>query len=202
MFRRDTIPIWIGIIFLSGMFLMGQETWPPPDCVDNDGDGYGNPASEECLYPEWDCDDINPDVNPGISEEYCLSPTSCGDGLDNDCNGSVDDDEILCQCIDGDGDGYGACANPVCTYPEADCNDEYEFDYPGAPELCDAIDNQCPGDSGYGEVDEGCGFAWPIAQFDGGGGDRDSANYALENDAIGPGVLGTSSSENYVLRGR
>lgn len=33
MFRRRLIPVWIGIILLSGMFLMGQEGWgpePPP----------------------------------------------------------------------------------------------------------------------------------------------------------------------------
>jgi len=30
MFRRNLIAVWIGIILLSGMFLMGQETWVPP----------------------------------------------------------------------------------------------------------------------------------------------------------------------------
>ena len=30
MFRRNVIPVWLGIILLSGMFLMGQDTWPPP----------------------------------------------------------------------------------------------------------------------------------------------------------------------------
>ena len=29
MFRRKLIPVWLGIVLLSGMFLMGQETWPP-----------------------------------------------------------------------------------------------------------------------------------------------------------------------------
>ena len=29
MFSRRTLPVWIGLILLSGMFLMGQETWPP-----------------------------------------------------------------------------------------------------------------------------------------------------------------------------
>jgi len=36
MYTRKTILVWIGIIVLSGMFLMGQETWPPeiePDCI-------------------------------------------------------------------------------------------------------------------------------------------------------------------------
>jgi hypothetical protein len=29
MFKRHLIPVWIGVIVLSVMFLMGQETWPP-----------------------------------------------------------------------------------------------------------------------------------------------------------------------------
>ena len=30
MFSRRTLPVWIGVILLSGMFLMGQESgWPP-----------------------------------------------------------------------------------------------------------------------------------------------------------------------------
>ncbi len=34
-------------------------------CTDNDGDGYGNPASSLCENPELDCDDDDHDVNPG-----------------------------------------------------------------------------------------------------------------------------------------
>ena len=30
MLRRNLVPVWIGIILLSGMFLMGQESWGPP----------------------------------------------------------------------------------------------------------------------------------------------------------------------------
>ncbi len=29
MFRRNLIVVWIGLILLSGMFLIGQESWPP-----------------------------------------------------------------------------------------------------------------------------------------------------------------------------
>lgn len=34
MFRRNLIPGWVGIVMLSGMFLMGQETWPTFEVVD------------------------------------------------------------------------------------------------------------------------------------------------------------------------
>ena len=30
MFSRNLIPVWIGIILLSGLFLMGQQGWCPP----------------------------------------------------------------------------------------------------------------------------------------------------------------------------
>lgn len=35
-----------------------------------------------------------------------------------------------------------------------DCNDSENAVYPGAPEIDDGVDNRCPGDSGYGVVDE------------------------------------------------
>ncbi|MDB4442569.1 putative metal-binding motif-containing protein [bacterium] len=57
-------------------------------------------------------------------------------------------------CIDSDEDNYYAqsgCGTAV------DCNDGNNSVYPGATELCDGIDNQCPGDQGYGLEDEGCG---------------------------------------------
>jgi|GEM_PF-2772852 len=38
-----------------------------------------------------------------------------------------------------------------------DCNDNNSAIFPDAPEICDDVDNQCPGDAGYGQTDEGCG---------------------------------------------
>lgn len=52
---------------------------------------------------------------------------------------------------DWDGDG-----RKKTTYGEADCNDWDAVVFPGAPELCDGKDNQCPGDAGFGQVDENC----------------------------------------------
>ena len=60
-------------------------------CVDEDEDGYGFPASENCTYPEEDCDDFESSVNPGTTEGPEGDPT-CSDGLDNDCDGLTDTD--------------------------------------------------------------------------------------------------------------
>ena len=274
MFSRNTFAVWVGIIIFSGLFLLGQDTWPP--CTDNDNDGFsveggecgpvdcddtriyvnpgiieigpswspactdgvdndcdglvdgeeedclnsiscdvhadcndGNPCTDEwcwhywgagiCMYPAHDedgdghtpaecggddCDDTRIYVNPGIIEIGIGSP-ACTDGVDNDCDGLIDTEDnecneaLTCQsdedcndenpctseaCIwwdplgpgycfiisfDGDLDGHlpGACGGDDCDDTNADV-------YPNAPELCDGVDNQCPGDPGYGEVDE------------------------------------------------
>ena len=88
--RRNLVPVWFGIIVLSGMFLMGQESWSPPPCTDNDGDGYGNPGANTCAYRETDCDDSDPNANPGVIEGPYGDPV-CDDKVDNDCDGDVDD---------------------------------------------------------------------------------------------------------------
>ena len=101
-------------------------------CVDNDGDGYGDPGDPWCpMGPETDCDDTNGSRSPGGTE-------TC-DGLDNDCDGSVPSDEV-----DEDGDGYLLCAN--------DCDDDNPAVNPGVIEgpfrdpLCsDTVDNNCNG---------------------------------------------------------
>ena len=50
----------------------------------------------------------------------------------------------ITKCSDLDNDGYGDPGNPMCRIgPETDCDDSNPDVYPGAPELCDGMDNDC-----------------------------------------------------------
>ena len=66
-----------------------KTSWTAAPCNDNDGDGYGDPASPTCTHPLWDCDDGDPDVNPGADEV-------CYNGLDDDCDLNTDS---ICQIV-------------------------------------------------------------------------------------------------------
>ena len=119
-------------------------------CIDEDGDGYGDPANDNCLYGELDCDDSNVNIHPGAEE-------ICDDEVDNDCDGLIDCDDPDCECVDLDGDGYGDPAHPCCVYPERDCDDTNVNIHPGAEEICDdEADNDCDGLIDCDDPDCGC----------------------------------------------
>jgi hypothetical protein len=86
-------------------------------------------------------------------------------------------------------------------YPELDCDDANADVYPGAPELCDEVDNQCPGDMFYGRVDEGCydptyaqsltvgdSFHWPMLQWTGSAADLEDAITGPPDYSYDPGT--------------
>ena len=107
-----------------------RQAWYP----DIDGDGWGDSAAgEEFCDPAevpagWvqttgDCDDTSTWFHPGAREDDCTDPS------DYNCDGSV-------MFEDGDGDGFGACE---------DCDDDDGAVFPGAPEVCDGVDQDCDG---------------------------------------------------------
>jgi len=154
--------------------------------VDADGDGYDHTI---------DCDDRDPTVHPG-AVELC-------DSLDNDCDGLVDEGcgstggEVDCaDGIDNDGDGLIDCADRDCTHDPAcgitgtdadgdgfddtvDCDDYDASIFPGAPEVCDGLDNNC-----NGVADEGCGATGETDCADGRDNDGDGLIDCADRDCV------------------
>jgi len=86
-------------------------------------------------------------------EEFSVLLSSPVNGTigDGEGTGTILSDDVL-ACDDSDGD----CFHDVGCGGR-DCDDAVAATYPEALEVNDALDNQCPGDHGYGVVDEICG---------------------------------------------
>ena len=98
-------------------------------CVDEDKDGY-YAISPDCAQGN-DCNDLNSAQFPGNAD-------ICGNGVDEDCDGS----DKVCECVDGDGDGYFAISDACPT--GNDCDDMNPGIHPGATDTCgDGIDQDC-----------------------------------------------------------
>jgi len=149
-------------------------------CNDTDFDGA-------CSWE--DCDNDNSAVFPGAEE-------SCND-IDDDCDNEIDESPASGETTwypDLDGDGYGTSAVSVpinsCHAPDGyaatndDCDDGDNDIFPGAPELCDGLDNDCD-PSTEESVDEDGDGSSPC----GNPADCDDSNATLNpNDLDGDGI--------------
>ncbi len=138
------------------------------DGVDTDCDGAVGPGEDDVdgdgsPVCAGDCDDTDGTSYPG-GTEVC-------DAADNDCDGAVDDG----LTFDGDGDGYTSVGS--CGGSGDDCNDGQASTNPGAPELCDSIDNDCDGvaDDGLSPDDDGDGYT-EVGSCTGSADDCDDSN--------------------------
>ena len=101
--------------------------------IDADNDGY---------FSDEDCDDNNSIIHPG-ADEAC-------DSFDNDCDGLVDEDVTLTYFLDTmrmdlviPMPSPGLDIPPDHVLVGNDCDDNKMNTFPGAPEQCDNLDNDC-----------------------------------------------------------
>ncbi|MFT7522039.1 MAG: hypothetical protein ACI9MC_004191, partial [Kiritimatiellia bacterium] len=103
---------------------------------DMDLDGYGN---------DVDCNDAERSVFPGAQER-------CNE-VDDNCNGVVDEGVTTTFWADDDLDRHGDLERPIeaCRRVDGlaefvgDCNDRDPQIFPGRPEICDEVDQDCDG---------------------------------------------------------
>jgi len=157
----------------------GQDNCPydaNPSQLNSDDDEGGDacdPDDDNDSDPdETDCDPHDPYVNH-LMTELC-------DGLDNNCDGQVDEaGAVGCfpYYVDNDGDGFGVFDTKQCLCEQSDvgssmkfgdCDDNHPELSPGAPEVCDDIDNDCDAytDEGCDEDDDDwCNINIPVIGF-------------------------------------
>lgn len=121
-------------------------------------------TDRSCAAATPDCNDQVEAINPGATEVD-------RNGFDDDCDGHCD--------VDGDGDGYTvgdgqkgfvdppAAGTARCEKVVADCNDDpasvvngtpASAIHPGAPEICDGLDDDCNGNCDDGLDADGDGY--------------------------------------------
>lgn len=122
--------------------------------------------------------DDNPLPSEGLTN--CIPEPEVCDDVDNNCDGIVDEEGAegaTAFYADGDGDGIGGptprlfCAPPTgFVVATGDCDDANPDIFPNAPEVCNAVDDDC-----NGQPDDGLSFE----------------NYYPDNDGDGWGAIAT-----------
>ena len=132
---------------------------------DYDQDGDGRTPVDAPSGTRDDCVDTDPTTFAGALEVP-------GDGIDQDCNTY---DAVSCYA-DADSDGFGdievlgllGVCDPGFSLVDGDCDDSDPDAWPGAPELCDLIDQDCTGtaEGGVASATAHDGSRWALSDGD------------------------------------
>ena len=130
--------IEVQFLDLDSENIWSEKRWMVFSCqIDEDSDGH--------LYPD-DCNDQDPNIYPGAVERCNGYDDNCDEDIDGlGSQGSI----ILYQDADDDGHGSSALSLSGCegtpgwVTNDNDCDDSNSDTYPGAPEICDQMDNDC-----------------------------------------------------------
>jgi large repetitive protein len=129
-----------------------DDTAEPPSPVDEDGDGFADGV---------DCDDTDPEV--GLATTWYR---------DADQDGFGDPEDLIVLCDQPDG----------FVEDNTDCDDAFATIYPGAPEYCDLIDQDCDGEADNGHLwyldHDGDGYGDPDFLYEDG---CDGSTYLVNN---------------------
>ena len=146
MFSRNLIPVWLGIILLSGMFLMGQNAWSPKS-----GACSGHPCLNTPNALPNSCEDVGEgqftcDCEAGYFWEEIgntcqdpCDPDPC-DAINNALAGSctgISADDFTCECNQG---FYWSDTTNTCEKVEPPCRPDPCQDITNAiPDTCEVI---------------------------------------------------------------
>jgi len=102
----------------------------------------GDSGGRDSATPPGDGGGRDSATPPGDGGACVPTVEICGDRMDQNCDGRDT------GCGDGDGDRFNACTLgdvDAGTLGSCDCDDDHDTAYPGHPEICDGIDNDCNG---------------------------------------------------------